>query len=58
MIKLFDKIGLLPQIRTRSIVFELVRVYLDFDILVECCRTVDSAFEKKHTHTHEKRTNV
>ena len=49
MNKIFDKRGLLSQIRTRSIVFELVRVYLDFDILVECCRTVDGAFEKKNT---------
>ena len=52
MNKIFDKRGLLSQIRTRSIVFELVRVYVDFDILVECCRTVDGAFEKKK---HEKR---
>ena len=54
MNKMFDKRELLSQIRTRSIVFELVRIYLDFDILVECCRTVDGVFEKK-THTHEKR---
>ena len=49
MNKIFDKRGLRSQIRTRSIVFELVRVFLDFDILAECCRTVDGAFEKKKT---------
>ena len=56
MNKIFDKRGLLSQIRTRSIVFELVRVYVDFDILVECCRTVDGAFEKKK-HTKKERVN-
>ena len=53
MNKIFDKRGLLSQIQTRSIAFKLVRVYLDFDILVECCRTVDGAFEIK-THKKER----
>ena len=57
MNKIFDKRELLSQIRTRSIVFELARVYLDCDILVECCRTVDGAFEKKNTHTKKERVN-
>ena len=54
MNKISDKKGLILQIRTRNIVFDLVRVYLDFDILVECRRTVDGAFEEKKPH--EKRT--
>ena len=54
MNKIFDKRGLLSQSQTRSIVFKLVRVYLDFDILVECCRTVDGAFEK---NTKKERVN-
>ena len=60
MNKIFDKKGLLSQIRTRGIVFELVRVYLAFDIFVECCRTVDGAFKKKkkNTHTHKKKERV